>query len=65
MQEQMLEYQGLILNSSVSLGVAVWSMDLLQPQIISLLWWEDPHHLQAIINPKGALALLPLVHSGS
>jgi len=54
----------LILNISVSLGASHLPMDLLQLQIINLVWWEESHHLQAI-NPEGLLALLLLVHSGS
>ena len=46
-------------------GVARWSVDLLQLQIISLVRWEEYLHLQAIISPKGASALLLVVHQGS
>jgi hypothetical protein len=40
-------------------------MDLLQPQIINLVQRKESRRLQAIINPKGALSVLLLVHSGS
>ncbi|PUZ71370.1 hypothetical protein GQ55_2G308200 [Panicum hallii var. hallii] len=42
-----------------------WSVDLLELQIISLVRWEESLHLQAIISPKAASALLLLVHPGS
>lgn len=62
MQDKIL---GLGLNNSMSLGVAQRSVDLLQLQIISLVWSEDSLRQLQAINPKGTLALLLLVHSGS